>query len=260
MAVGEVSFRDAMLAGDSLVAYLVLDNTRQDHLERNHYEESFHLTHLYHVGGEVVGITQKQHLTHVHGQGIRQQCGFFYTSYGIYGVLNNFDLQNAMIGDMTLSGNILSDTTYKTYRFIPRRDKMKIWDSAEDTSNVVIAEAIREGGIFSILLERQDGSLQLSPVEMPYYFPDRDLAQFQTKMEFFPADILNVENTRRVLSADDLPLGRNRKAAQGIVFNRVESTYASAFTDGGFYEMSDIVGGTTKRYRRMVVFKTLVSA
>lgn len=240
--------------GESVALFLVPDSTNQSLTEDRVYEESFQLPHVFQRGQALVGITQKQHVTHTHGGGLVQQAGFFYTSYGIYGVLSSYDLNTALGGVESLHGNISSATDYTVYDFKFSADMHEIWDFKRGDDIDVLVQAIRRGGRFRAVVEKKDGSRQLSPVEMPYYWPDQNLVQFQTKIEFFPSEILDEKRMTETLSKDGYPLGENPGPITELIFNNVASTYLSLFTDGRYYSLGQVKPGTFLEYENLTIF------
>jgi hypothetical protein len=240
--------------GDGVALFLVPDESNQAIVETKYYEESFQLPHVFQTGQMLVGITQKQHVTHVHGGGLRQQAGFFYTSYGIYGVLSSYDLNTALKGAETLHGNIMPATDYTVYEFKFCADMHEVWDYRRGDDIAGLVAAIRQGASFRAVIEKKDGTRQSSPIEMPYYWRDQNLVQFQTKIEFFPSEILDQDMMVKTLSKNGHPLGPNPGAVTGVLFNNVASTYLSLFTDGRYYSLGQVKSGDFLNYENLTIF------
>ncbi|MDF1748357.1 MAG: hypothetical protein P1V34_05720 [Alphaproteobacteria bacterium] len=243
--------------GDSVALFLVPDGKNKAISEKKYYEESFQLPHVFQLGQTLVGITQKQHVTHVHGGGLVQQAGFFYTSYGVYGVLSSYDLNTAMDGSKSLHGNILTATDYSVYDFRFCADMHDIWDFKRGDDIAVLVEAIRRGCHFRAVIEKKDGTRQLSPIEMPYFWRDQNVVQFQTKIEFFPSEILDVKRMTETLSKDGYPLGKKPGPVTEVIYNNVASTYLSLFTDGRYYSLGQVKTGEFLEFENLTVFSNI---
>lgn len=248
------SIRKTILDGDSASIYLVPDPSVEDLSEKRIYEECYALPNVFVSQGELIGLTTKHHLVHIVGQGVLNQCGFVYTSYGIYLILSEYGLA-ALIDRTVFSGNIrpLSDYSVSEFRF---RKQEIVWDSENAPENLEgFAAAVRDGAPMSMTIEHEDGLVQSGPIEMPFFFPDDGTFSVQSQIEFFPSEFLDVEGSLKVLRQPGAPLGPNGKPAQQVQFKKLRSTYVKALNTGRYYTLQDIRSDTPRPWKSLKLFR-----